>query len=66
MIRLSSSEPVVFRMIWPGGPFFMWLRGQLPLECPPFCSVHIVPPGLPHCLCERLIVDPEEAQPVEH
>lgn len=61
MLRLGT-EVGIYRLVAAsalGGT--LWLRGPIPLECPPFSMMHVVPPGLPHCLCERLCVEAEPA-----
>ena len=59
MMQLGSIVGV-YRLTTVGDPgMTLWLRGPIPLSCAVGSLMHVVPPTMPHCLCETVIVAPE-------
>ena len=59
MMQLGSIVGV-YRLTTVGDPgMTLWLSGPIPTSCPVGSLMHVVPPSLPHCLCETVLVEAE-------
>ena len=62
MMHLGSIVGVYRLMTVGDAGMTLWLRGPIPTSCPVGSLMHVVPPTLPHCLCERVMIAPEPDQ----